>query len=209
MITHKLTKFSSLAAAALLSLTLAGETWAADAAKLAESCADCHEKDGVSHDMDVPTIGGMSAPYLVDTLTAYKNKERPCPEAKYKAGAKKGTKTDMCQTTKDLAEGDIKKLADYYAGKKFVHAVQNADPVLAKKGKAIHEQSCEKCHTEGGTVASDDGGILAGQWMPYLREQFKDYSAGKRPMAKKMKPKFEKLQQADLDALINYYGSFK
>jgi sulfide dehydrogenase cytochrome subunit len=208
MITHEFTKCSLLAASVLLSLTLAGGTWAADAAKLAESCVDCHEKDGVSRESDVPTIAGMSASYLGETLTAYKNKERPCPEAKYKAGAKKGTKTDMCQATKDLGEGDIKKLADYYAAKKFVRAAQTADPALAKKGKAIHDQSCEKCHSEGGTVA-EDGGILAGQWMPYLREQFKDYSAGKRPMAKKMKPKFQKLQPEDLEALINYYGSFK
>ena len=33
--------------------------------------------------------------------------------------------------------------------------------------------------------------------------------SGKRPMVKKMKPKMEKLDQADIDALINYYGSFK
>jgi sulfide dehydrogenase cytochrome subunit len=45
--------------------------------------------------------------------------------------------------------------------------------------------------------------------MPYLKEQFKDYQAGKRPMVKKMKPKMKKLDQADIDALIHYYGSFK
>ena len=45
--------------------------------------------------------------------------------------------------------------------------------------------------------------------MPYLKEQFKDFQSGKRPMVKKMKPKMEKLEAADIDALVNYYGSFK
>ena len=38
---------------------------------------------------------------------------------------------------------------------------------------------------------------------------YKEFKTGKRPMAKKMKPKMEKLEPADIDALINYYGSFK
>ncbi len=45
--------------------------------------------------------------------------------------------------------------------------------------------------------------------MPYLQETFKEYESGKRPMTKKMKPKFEKLDKAKIEALINYYGSFK
>jgi sulfide dehydrogenase cytochrome subunit len=45
--------------------------------------------------------------------------------------------------------------------------------------------------------------------MPVIRQQFKEFSAGLRPMDKKMKPKYEKLTPADLEALVNYYGSFK
>jgi len=88
-----------------------------------------------------------------------------------------------------------------------VRATQKFDPALAKKGKALHERGCEKCHSEGGSLASDDSGILAGQWMPYLTESFKQYSSGKRPMPEKMKPKMQKLDQADVDALVHYYGS--
>ena len=58
-------------------------------------------------------------------------------------------------------------------------------------------------------VAEDDAGILAGQWMPYLRHSFEEYSSGQRPMPKKMKPKFDELTKDDVDALVNYYGSFK
>jgi len=209
MMTQKATGFALLAGAGLFSLSLATGAWAADLNKLVENCANCHGKDGASTESDVPIIGGYSAPFISDSLTAYQKKERPCPEAKYRGGDKKGQKTDMCQVAKELSEADIKQAAQHFAGKKFVRAQQKFDPALAKKGKEIHERSCEKCHSEGGSVASDDAGITAGQWMPYLREQFKEFKTGKRPMAKKMKPKMDKLEPADIEALINYYGSFK
>jgi sulfide dehydrogenase cytochrome subunit len=80
---------------------------------------------------------------------------------------------------------------------------------LAKKGKDVHDMYCEECHSEGGSVAADDAGILAGQWIPYLKQAFADYSSAKRPIPKKMKVKMDELKKTDIDALINYYGSFK
>jgi len=193
----------------MFGFSLAGGASAADVAKLTETCANCHGKDGASTESQVPIIGGMSAEYIKISLVSYKKKDRPCPETEIKAGPKKGTKTDMCQVAKELSDGDIKDVADYYAGKKFVRAKQKFDPALAKKGKEIHDASCDKCHSNAGSVANDDAGILAGQWMPYLEETFKQYSAGKRPMEQKMKPKIEKLDKAGFDALVNYYGSFQ
>jgi len=186
-----------------------GGAWAADAAKLAEGCANCHGKDGVSSESDVPTIAGFSAAYLNESLMRYKNKERHCPEAKYHSGDKKGQKTDMCSIAKDLSAADIKQLAQHYAGKKFVRAQQKSDPALAKKGEVLHERNCEKCHADNGSSPKDDSGILAGQWMPYLQEALADFKNGKRPIDKKMKPKIDKLDKADFDALVNYYGSLK
>ncbi len=208
MKTQKTIGFAFLVSAGLFSLSLATATWA-DVNKLAESCANCHGKDGASTESDIPIIGGYSAVVLGDSLTAYKKKERPCPETKYRGGDKKGQKTDMCQVAKDLSDADIKGLAQHFAGKKFVRAQQKFDPALAAKGKEIHARSCDKCHSEGGSLASDDAGMMAGQWMPYLQEQFKDYKSGKRPMVKKMQPKMDSLEPADIDALVNYYGSFK
>jgi sulfide dehydrogenase cytochrome subunit len=211
MTPKKSSVLSSTAGALLLGIALitSSSAGAADAAKLAEGCANCHGKDGVSTESDVPTIAGFSAEYVDESLLHYKKKERHCPEAKYHSGEKKGQKTDMCNIAKDLSDADIKQLAQYFAGKKFVRAQQNFDPALAKKGQEIHDRSCEKCHSENGTVAKDDSGILAGQWMPYLQEALADFKAGKRPIDKKMKPKIEKLEKADFDALVNYYGSFK
>jgi len=206
---YKATGFSLLVCSALFGLSLANGAYAADVAKLVETCASCHGKDGVSTESDVPIIGGYSAPYLSDSLTAYQQKERPCPETKIRAGEKKGTKTDMCKVAKGLSEGDVKEVAKYFSGKKFVRATQKFDPALAMKGKQIHENNCEKCHSESGSVASDDSGILAGQRMSYLDDQFKDYASGKRTAPKKMQPMLKKVDKEGIEALINYYGSFK
>jgi sulfide dehydrogenase cytochrome subunit len=204
------TSRTALVIGALLFLTQhASAVSAADAAKAVDSCASCHNKDGVSTDKDVPTIAGYSAPYISDTLAGYAKKDRPCPETKFRSGPDKGKATDMCKVAGALSDPDIQQVAAHFAGKKFVRATQNADPALAKKGAAIHERNCEKCHSENGGSADDDSGILAGQWMPYLKQTLVDFKAGKRPMGKKMKPKIDALQPADVDALVNYYGSFK
>jgi sulfide dehydrogenase cytochrome subunit len=196
--------------ALLFALVLAfagGSAWAGDVNKLVEGCADCHGKNGASTESDVPIIGGYSVEFLTDNLNAYKKKERVCLETKIRAGSKKGNKTDMCQVAKDMSDDDIKQIAQYLSKQKFVRAKQKFDPALAKKGKEVHDQYCEKCHSEGGTVAADDAGMPAGQWMPYLKHAFDEFYSGKRPIAKKMKLKLDEINKADVDALINYYGS--
>jgi sulfide dehydrogenase cytochrome subunit len=199
-----------LTCAALISFTLSGNTLAADVNKLVETCANCHGKGGASTESEVPIIGGYSSEFLVNNLKAYKSQERACPETEYKAGSKKGSKTDMCKMVKDLKDDDIKQVAQYFSKQKFVRAKQQKfDSALAAKGKEVHEIYCEKCHSDGGTVAKDEAGMPAGQWMPYLKHAFTEFSTGKRPITKKMKAKMDELEPADIDALINYYGSFK
>jgi len=207
--TNKYAKYALSVSIALFNFSLVSGAWAIDVDKVAETCAACHGKAGASAETDIPIIGGYSEATITDDLKAYKNKDRECPKTKYRSGSKKGQKTDMCEMVKDFNDSDIKQIAQYFANKKFVRAKQKFDPELAKKGKDIHDMSCEKCHSEGGAVAGDDAGILAGQWMPYLKQAFKDYSSGKRPVAKKMKMKMDELNKADVDALINYYGSFQ
>lgn len=188
---------------------LAGGAGAADIAKLTEGCAACHGKDGASTESDVPIIGGMSPTYLEININVYKKRERPCPETKIRSGPDKGKKTTMCDIAKGLSDAEISQLAKFYAGKKFVRAVQSFDPELAKRGKAIHQENCEKCHANDGSDVKDDAGMLAGQWIAYLKQTFDEYSAGKRHMEQKMKPKIQSLDKAAFDALANYYASFK
>ncbi len=183
--------------------------YGADLKKVTETCASCHGKDGASTEHDVPIIGGYSAEFLVNNLTAYKNKERACPETEYRTGSMKGKKTDMCKIAKDFSDSDIKQVAQYFSKQKFVRAKQKFDPELARKGKEVHDMYCEKCHSNGGTVSDDDAGMPAGQWAPYLKQAFEEFNTGKRPIAKKMKLKLDELSKDDIEALINFYASFK
>ena len=209
MTTQRVTGLVLLAGTALCSITLAGGAWAADVGQLVEDCNHCHGKDGASSESTIPTIGGFSAPYASDTMIAYKEKERLCIETEYPGGDKKGQKTDMCKVVADLSEQDIMEIAKHYAAKPFVRAKQDFDPALAAKGKEIQDDKCVKCHAEGGSLASDDSGILAGQWTPYLREAFRQYSSGDRPMIKKMKKKYDTINDEDIEALLHYFASFQ
>lgn len=190
-----------------LMVLLAAPAWAADVAKLADACAECHGKNGASTEPEVPIIGGLSEGYIVENMKAYRNEKRACPEVKYPAGAKKGQATDMCKIAKEVNEEDTKAVAQHFAAQKFVPAKQPFDAAKAKKGEKLHELHCDKCHSEGGKVSDEDSGILAGQWKPYLEHTFKEFQDGKRAMPKKMKPKMDKLKAADVEALIEYYAS--
>lgn len=188
---------------------LIGSVQAVDVDRLVSVCADCHGKAGASTESDVPIIGGYSTEYLKNNLAAYQSEERNCPETEYREGNKKGEKTSMCQLVKDYSEEDIAAIAGYFSQQKFVRADQPFDADLAKKGQKLHDKYCEKCHYEGGSVSEDDAGLTAGQWIPYLRQTLKAFRTGNRPIPKKMRSRLEKVHGEEIEALLNYYGSFK
>ncbi len=201
--------YLSLASAALFGLLFAASAAAADVAKLVEPCFSCHGKEGNSTEADVPSIAGFSDKYMGDTLNNYRNKIRPCIETEYRSNGKKGQKTSMCAIAKELSDNDVQQVAEYFSAQTFVRTPQKFDAELAKKGKGVHKLRCDSCHGEGGTLPGDHAGILGGQKMAYLRDQIKLFKEGKRPMIKKMKPKLEALSDADIEAVINYYGSIQ
>ncbi len=209
-----MTVYSALKRTSCLQLALIAAVALASAAHAdvnaaLETCAGCHGKDGASGSSEMPIIGGYSATYLSGSLTNYKNKARPCPKATFNAGAQKGQSSDMCTVAAALSDAEITAIADYLSKKPFVRARQSADAAKAARGTQLHDVNCTKCHTDGGSSADDDAGILAGQWIPYIQHTFEEFASGERPLPKKMKPKFDPLTKEDLEALANYYGSFK
>lgn len=192
----------------LLGFVATGPASAATVENQMKTCSYCHGKDGASTDSDVPIIGGYSVEFLVNNLKAYRNHDRDCPDTKYRSGPDKGKKSSMCEIAKNLKDGDIHQIATYLSKKKFVHAKQKFDPVLAAKGKDIHDMYCEKCHSEGATQAKDDAGMMAGQWIPYLHQAIDEFQSGKRPIPKKMKAKLDEVTPEDINALIQFYGSY-
>ena len=169
---------------------------------LVSPCFDCHGKNGVSTESDVPT-----AFFVEDSLFIFRDGDRDCGPFEFKAGDTSRPAKDHCEIANELSDDDLTTIAEFFAGEAFVSQAQTTDPALVAKGKEIHDADCEKCHTEGGSVQDDDAGILAGQWMPYLQKSMDDYMSGSRYQDKKMKEKTEKLSAEDIEALVHYYGS--
>ena len=193
-----------LATAALLALAFMLPASASDPD---EACADCHGKNGASTESDVPVIGGVSEAYLNDAMAAYRDSKRPCAETSYRAGDKKRPKTDMCKIATKLSVDETAAISKDLAGDPFVKVKQKFDGAKAAAGKKVHDTACEKCHSEGGALADDDAGVLAGQPMAYMKETFAQYTKGARPQPEKMKVKFNALKPEELEALLHYYAS--
>ena len=93
----------------------------------------------------VPTIAGMSAPYLQAQMSAYPESPASLPE---------DVRTDMCEIAKKLTPAQVNATVTYFASQKFVAAKQAIDPALAAKGKSLHDSRCAVCHSMGGSAAS-------------------------------------------------------
>lgn len=163
-----------------------------------ESCAKCHGANGVSTKEGVPTIAGMSAPYLEAQMSAYQKGQRPC---------EKMSGTDMCEIAKKLSTDKTNATATYFASQQFAAARQAVDQTLVAKGKSIHDARCAVCHSAGGGEPADDAGILAGQWKGYLVATLTDYVSGKRPAPDAMKHQTASLSPDDVKALAAFYAS--
>lgn len=161
----------------------------------AEQCVTCHGKDGVSVIPTMPVIAGLSKQYIINAMNEYKLGERVAPS--------------MAPFAKNMTDHQMTTDAEFFASKTFAPRKQEFDAEKAKAGEQFHVNHCNKCHQNGGRVADDDAGILGGQWMPYLRHVLEEYKAGKRIVPEIMKAKLDKLNQADIDALVNYYGSLQ
>jgi sulfide dehydrogenase cytochrome subunit len=188
---------------------------------LANACAACHGGGGNSSGPAIPGIAGMSKGYFIAAMLSYKygGDEDAIEKVVAASGGAldpdefealpRGTGTIMSRIAKGYEDADIIAMADLFADAKFMRHAQKTDSKMVDKGAKLHDKNCEKCHEDGGRTSVDDVGILAGQWMPYLSNTLADFKDGTRKMPKKMASKMKKLDAADLDALVQYYGSQK
>jgi sulfide dehydrogenase cytochrome subunit len=142
-----------------------------------------------------------------DALYLFRENGRPCSETKYKQGDTSRAATTMCDVVKDLSDETIDALAAHYFELPYVPAQQEFDAGLAAAGKAVHDNLCEKCHSDGGGNPDDEAGILSGMWMGYLKATMAEYASGDREQDKKMQEKMDELSDADVTALLHYYAS--
>jgi len=145
----------------------------------------------------------------VDALYIYQEEARPCAESEYRQGDTSRPARTMCAIAAELSEDDIDALAAAYAELPYVKAKQEFDAAKAAAGKALHDEHCDKCHSDEGTNPEDEAGMLGGQMMGYLRTTFEQYGDGSREQPGKMKEKLDALSADEIEALVHYYGSIQ
>ncbi|WP_218755459.1 c-type cytochrome [Vibrio parahaemolyticus] len=199
-------KFSSVLA---ISSVLASHSLASPSELISQhECEACHGLNGVSSDTNIPTIAGIPEFNFFDQMLRYLE-GRPSASVNHVYGDTSQKKGDMVTIVKSLSEAQIEELAKHYAGLEFLPAKQSFDQALAMKGKAIHAKSCENCHSDGGSNALDEASILAGQQKGYLATTLQQFKQGKRSVDKKMDEAFKGLSSDDLNALVEYYASYR
>jgi sulfide dehydrogenase cytochrome subunit len=157
---------SITAIAISLTLALFGSAAAvADVDATAENCNGCHGDNGVSQWTDVPTIAGVPEFVHSDALYLFRDGDRPCSTLEYKQGDTSRAATTMCEVVADFSDDAIDEIAAYYAELPYAAMKQDFDADLAAAGKAVHDEACDRCHSEGGSNPDDEAGILAGQPM--------------------------------------------
>ena len=188
-----------LVSCVLLSAFCIPQTNAEDIEQIKKKCTMCHGADGNSPSSTIPSIAGITREFFEHTMDAYKNN---------------GRQSDMMKSfVHSLTEEDIKSLADFFGKQEFKPRKQEFDPEKAKQGEKLHQQFCEKCHENAGRITENNYGILAGQWMPYLKQAINDYLDKKRRVNPMMIKKLEKLKSTagpeGIDQIVNYYGSLQ
>ena len=184
-----------------LSFLLAASIGAAAPAKL-EVCVACHGEDGEGVGFDyVPIIAGTPAAHLEEALYAYQDGARKCVGVPV-----------MCEAISTLSDAEIVGLADYFSSLPRISSDEPFDSRLARDGELIHAEHCAMCHVSPDDANAEDAlGIpLNGQRTAYLRLALGAYMTGDRDtLVPSMAEKIALLDPGKIEALVNYYASYK
>lgn len=200
--------FAGRAVALLLLVSTACAARAEPPATATGICASCHGAGGVSPNPVVPTLAGQPYTLIEDNLLAFRAGKRSCSPERADGSPAAVLAQTMCGHVKQLTDGEIAGLAEYYSSLEFVPAEQGFEQELAARGAEIHRQAgCNRCHAQGGRETLGMAPVLAGQWTPFLRRALFAVRAGKRSGPKMMNEPLRRLDVDDVDALLNFYAS--
>ena len=208
----------------LFGLPTVGQAEMASPQMLTNTCVACHGADGVSQGPAIPSLAGMTKNYFIGTMLAYKYTDDEeglenvlemlsQNEAYEDLEAYPRYSTIMSRIALGYSLEEIIAMADVFAGTEVVAVEQDYDKSKVAMGEELHEEYCGKCHEEGGLSTADDVGLLAGQWMLYLKYTLEDYMNDRRDMPKKMKTKLEEMHEGhgkeSIHNLLQYYASVR
>ena len=183
-------------------LLCSNSLFAADIVSLVTMCESCHGKDGISVQPDIPIIAGFSYEGFLNTMDVFRENERIALSFQRPGEPE----TVMNEIARALNDEQASMLAAYFSERPFRAADQVADEALASRGEILHKQKCERCHKQNGAEPVTAAAILAGQWTPYLRRQFKNILDGKRIIPRSMLRRVRDLPADDIEALLNFYA---
>jgi len=155
----------------------------------AQLCAACHGDKGVPTDpKTMPVIWGQEQSYLMKQLRDFRSGER--------------ASAIMSPLAKNLAEGDLRKIAAYFAAKTWPARQASAKPPSPPKSIA----QCQACHQpdfRGGMPAPR----LAGLSYEYLVAAMRAFAAEERTNNLDM-PKFmQALPERERNAIARYLSA--
>jgi cytochrome c553 len=183
-------------------LLVAVESHAQEESTVIVICAVCHGEDGSGAGFaDVPIIAGTPAAHIEEAIYAYQDGARLCIN-----------ETAMCEAAFQLSDDDVAEAADHFAAQKRVSSEEPYVDRLAMKGRRLHRQHCIRCHVrpDDERAAEALGIPLHGQRSAYLEYAFESYLNGNRQtLIPEMAEKLALLTRDDIEALINFYASYK
>lgn len=165
-------------------------------------CVACHGADGHAHgNMAFPVIAGIPPVHIEEAVYAYKDGARQCRIVPL-----------MCDMAKSLSDEEVVQVAEYYGTQERLSSSEDYDEELAARGEQIHEKLCSRCHVPPDDARVEDAlGIpLHGQRSMYLRYAIESYLDGTcESLQPAMSEKLESLGEEDIEALANYYVSYR
>jgi cytochrome c553 len=175
--------------ATILAVTPAPAFAADDVEAKVQVCAACHGENGIPADpRTVPIIWGQPQSYLVKQLHDFRSGDRVSPI--------------MAPIAQSLAQEDLRKIAAYFAAKRW--PAQQSIPASTPPPNGIAQ--CQPCHQpkfEGGPPAPR----LAGLSYEYLLAAMRSFAVGERTNNGDM-PKFmQALTDSERDAMARYLAA--
>src|ERR1044071_1796827 len=155
----------------------------------AQVCAACHGAKGIPTDpKTIPVIWGQQESYLMKQLRDFRNGER--------------SSQVMAPIAKDLAEGDLRKLAAYFAGKQWPARRASAKPPSPPQGIA----QCQACH-QPGFQGGPPAPRLAGLSYEYLVASMSAFARHERTNKLDMPGFMRSLSESERRAIARYVSA--
>jgi cytochrome c553 len=160
-----------------------------DIATKAQGCSLCHGQNGEPTDPKIiPIIWGQQGNYLYKELHDYRSGARD--------------NAVMSLIAKNIALADLRKLADYFAGKTWPARTSSAAAATPPQASIM----CEACHGrnfEGGAP----GPRLAGLSYEYLLDSMNSFADGQRSNNLDMPGFMRALSESQREAIAHYLSA--